>query len=62
MFRGAAGGLYLCQEWKDIALAHRLRPGDHLLLCLRLGTAEILIRVFGRNRVWQLYPLLVADV
>jgi hypothetical protein len=54
--------LYLCREWKDIALAHRLRPGDHLLLRLRLGTAEILIRVFGRNGVRQLYPLPVVDV
>jgi hypothetical protein len=54
--------LYLCREWKDIALAHRLDPSDHLLLRLRLGTAEILIRVFGRNGVQQLYPLLVADV
>jgi hypothetical protein len=43
---GAGGNAILSGCWRAFALGHRLRVGDRLVLCFKLGTLEALVRIF----------------
>jgi hypothetical protein len=44
---GADGNAVLSGRWRAFALGHRLRAGDHLVFCFKLGTLEASVRIFA---------------
>jgi hypothetical protein len=44
---GADGNAVLSGRWRAFALGHRLRAGDHLVFCFKLGTLEASVLIFA---------------
>jgi hypothetical protein len=53
---GASGNAILSGRWRAFALGHRLRVGDHLVFCFKLGTLEASMRIFAAAGVCRTYP------
>jgi hypothetical protein len=53
---GAGGNAALSGRWRAFALGHRLRVGDHLVFCFKLGTLEASVRIFTAGGVRRTYP------
>jgi hypothetical protein len=53
---GASGNAILSERWRAFALGHRLRVGDHLVFCFKLGTLEASVRIFAAAGVHRTYP------
>jgi hypothetical protein len=53
---GAGGNAVFSGCWRAFALSHRLRVGDHLVFCFRLGTLEASVRIFTAAGVRRTYP------
>jgi hypothetical protein len=52
---GADGNAVLSRRWRAFALGHRLRVGDHLVFCFKLGTLEASVRIFAAAGVRRTY-------
>jgi hypothetical protein len=52
---GAGGDVVLSGHWRAFALGHRLRVGDHLIFCFRLGMLEASVRIFDAVGVRRTY-------
>jgi hypothetical protein len=52
---GAGGNAILSGRWRAFALGHRLRVGDHLIFCFKLGTLEASVRIFATAGVRRTY-------
>jgi hypothetical protein len=52
---GGGGNAFLSGRWRAFALGHRLRVGDHLVFCFRLGTLEASVRIFDAAGVRRTY-------
>jgi hypothetical protein len=50
------GNAVLSGRWRAFALGHRLRVGDHLVFCFKLGTLEASVRIFTASGVRRTYP------
>jgi hypothetical protein len=48
---GAGGNAVLSGHWRDFALSHRLRVGDHLVFRFKLGTLEASVWIFAATGV-----------
>jgi hypothetical protein len=53
---GAGGNAVLSECWRDFALGHRLRVGDHLIFRFKLGTLEASVWIFAAAGVCRTYP------
>jgi hypothetical protein len=53
---GADGNAVLSGCWRAFALGHRLRVGDHLVFCFKLGTLEAPVWIFAAAGVCHTYP------
>jgi hypothetical protein len=53
---GDGGNAVLSGRWRAFALGHRLRVGDHLVFCFKLGTLEATVRIFTAGGVRRTYP------
>jgi hypothetical protein len=53
---GAGGHAVLSGRWRDFALGHRLRAGDHLVFRFKLGALEASVRIFNAAGVRRTYP------
>jgi hypothetical protein len=53
---GAGGNAVLSGRWRAFALGHRLRIGDHLVFCFKLGVLEASVRIFTAGGVRRTYP------
>jgi hypothetical protein len=53
---GVGGNAVLSGRWRAFALGHRLRVGDHLIFCFKLGTLEASVRIFTAGGVRRTYP------
>jgi hypothetical protein len=53
---GVSGNAVLSGRWRDFALGHRLRVGDHLIFRFKLGTLEVSVRIFAAAGVHRTYP------
>jgi hypothetical protein len=53
---GAGGNAVLSGRWRAFALGHRLRVGDHLVFCFKLGTLEASVRIFTAAGVRRTCP------
>jgi hypothetical protein len=51
------GNAVLSRLWRPFALSHRLRVGDHLVFCFKMGTLEASVRVFTATCIRRTYPL-----
>jgi hypothetical protein len=57
----AGGNAVLSGRWRAFALDHRLRVGDHLVFCFKLGALEASVRIFTAGGVHRTYPQLAAQ-
>jgi hypothetical protein len=53
---GDGGIVVLSGRWRAFALGHRLRVGNHLVFCFKLGTLEATVRIFTVSGVHRTYP------
>jgi hypothetical protein len=53
---GVGGNAVLFGRWRAFALSHRLRVGDHLIFCFKLGTLEATVRIFTTGGIRRTYP------
>jgi hypothetical protein len=53
---GANGNVVLSGRWRPFALGHRLRVGDHLIFCFKLGMLEATVRIFTTDGIRRTYP------
>jgi hypothetical protein len=53
---GAGGNAVLSGRWRAFALGQRLRVGDHLVFCFKLGMLEASVRIFAAASVRRTYP------
>jgi hypothetical protein len=53
---GVGGNAVLSGRWRAFALGHRLRVGDHLVFCFKMGTLEATVRIFTAGGVRRTYP------
>jgi hypothetical protein len=53
---GAGGNAVLSGRWRVFALGHRLRVGDHLVFCFKLGALEASKWIFTAAGVRRTYP------
>jgi hypothetical protein len=53
---GEGGNAVLSGRWRAFALGHRLRIGDHLVFCFKLGTLEASVRIFAAAGIRRTYP------
>jgi hypothetical protein len=53
---GAGDNAVLSGRWRAFALGHRLRIGDHLVFCFKLGMLETSVRIFAATGVCRTYP------
>jgi hypothetical protein len=53
---GAGGNAVLSGRWRAFAPSHRLRVGDHLVFCFKLGALEASVRIFTAGGVRRAYP------
>jgi hypothetical protein len=53
---GAGGNAVLSGRWRAFALGHRLRVGDYLIFCFKLGTLEVSVWIFAATGVRRTYP------
>jgi hypothetical protein len=53
---GAGGNAILSGRWRAFALGHRLRVGDHLVFCFKLGTVEASVRIFATTGIRRTFP------
>jgi hypothetical protein len=58
---GAGGNTVFSWRWRAFALGHRLRVGDHLVFCFKLGTLEASVRIFAAAGVVRTYPQPAAE-
>jgi hypothetical protein len=58
---GAGGNAVLSGRWRAFSLGHRLRVGDHLIFCFKLGTLEASVRTFAATGVYRTFPQPVAE-
>jgi hypothetical protein len=58
---GAGGNAVLSGRWRAFAHGLRLRVGDHLVFCFKVGVLEASVRVFAAAGVHRTYPQLVAQ-
>jgi hypothetical protein len=58
---GAGGNAVLSGHWREFALGHRLRVGDHLVFCFKLGTLEASVRIFAATGVRHTFPQPTAE-
>jgi hypothetical protein len=52
---GAGGDAVVFGRWRAFALGHRLRVGDHLIFCFKMGTLEASVRIFTAGGVRRTY-------
>jgi hypothetical protein len=52
----AGGNAVFFGRWRAFALSHRLRVGDHLIFCFKLGTLEASVQIFAAAGVRRTYP------
>jgi hypothetical protein len=57
---GEGGNAVLSDRWRAFALGHRLRIGDHLVFCFKLGTLEASVRIFAAVGVRRTFPRAAA--
>jgi hypothetical protein len=57
----AGGNAVLSGRWRAFALGHRLRVGDHLIFCFKLGTLEASVWIFAAAGVRRTYPQPAAE-
>jgi hypothetical protein len=50
------GNAVLSGRWRAFALGHRLRIGNHLVFCFKLGTLEASVRIFAATSIHRTYP------
>jgi hypothetical protein len=48
---GDGSNAILSGRWRAFVLGHRLRVGDHLIFCFKLGTLEAMVRIFTAGSV-----------
>jgi hypothetical protein len=53
---GAGGKAIFSGCWRAFTLGHRLRVGDHLIFCFKLGTLEASLWIFATAGVRPTYP------
>jgi hypothetical protein len=53
---GVGGNAILSGRWRAFALGHRLRVGDHLVFCFKLGTLEASVWIFAAAGVLRTFP------
>jgi hypothetical protein len=53
---GADDNAVLSGRWRAFALGHRLRIGDNLVFCFKLGALEASVRIFTAAGVRRTYP------
>jgi hypothetical protein len=53
---GAGGNAVLSGRWRAFALGHRLRIGDHLIFCFKMGTLEASVWIFAAAGIRRTYP------
>jgi hypothetical protein len=58
---GAGGTAALSGRWREFALGHRLRVGDHLVFRFKLGMLEASVRIFATGGVRQTFPQPAAE-
>jgi hypothetical protein len=58
---GVGGNAILSGYWRAYALGHRLRVGDHLIFCFKLGTLEATVQIFTAGGVRHTYLQPVAQ-
>jgi hypothetical protein len=58
---GAGGNAVLSGRWREFALGHRLRVGDHLVFRFKLGTLEASVRIFAATSVHRTFPQPAAE-
>jgi hypothetical protein len=52
----AGSSVVLSGRWRAFALSHRLRFGDHLIFCFKLGMLEDSVRIFAATGVCRTFP------
>jgi hypothetical protein len=57
---GAGGNAVLFRHWRAFAVGHRLRVGDHLIFCFKLGMLEASVWIFTATGIRRTYPQPVA--
>jgi hypothetical protein len=50
------GNAILFGHWRAFTLSHRLRVGDHLVFCFKLGTLEASVWIFAAAGIRRTYP------
>jgi hypothetical protein len=58
---GTTGNVVLSDRWRPFALGCRLRIGDRLVFRFKLGTLEVMVRIFTADGVRHTYPQLAAQ-
>jgi hypothetical protein len=58
---GAGGNAVLSGHWRDFALGHCLRVGDHLVFRFKLGTLEASVQIFAAAGICRTYPQPVVE-
>jgi hypothetical protein len=58
---GANSNAVLSGRWRPFALGCRLRIGNRLVFCFKLGTLEATVRIFTADGVRRTYPPLPAQ-
>jgi hypothetical protein len=58
---GASGNTVLSGCWRAFALGCRLRVGDHLVFCFKLGTLQASVRIFTAAGIHHTYPQPMAQ-
>jgi hypothetical protein len=58
---GAGGNAVLSGCWRAFALGHRLRVGNHLIFCFKLGVLEASVRIFSSAGIRRTYPHLAVQ-
>jgi hypothetical protein len=53
---GDGSNVILSGRWRALALSHRLRVGDHLVLHFKLGTLEATMQIFTAGGICRTYP------
>jgi hypothetical protein len=53
---GGDGNAVLSGYWRAFALGHRLRVGDRLVFCFKLGTLEASVQIFANRGVRRTFP------
>jgi hypothetical protein len=57
----AGSNAVLSGRWRAFALGHRLRVGDHLIFCFKLGALEASVRIFATGGVRRTFPQPAAE-